>query len=759
MADSSVDRQYRHDSSEVDSAYGGESCFSNAYMSANGSVVDSLRALDPSALLTPTMTPRSTPAPSLDASSFLDDGAHTGNGDGKPAKKRKSWGQELPEPKTNLPPRKRAKTEDEKEQRRIERVKRNRLAAHNSRERKRQEVELLQIERDHIANQLATVESEKAAAEELVRRMAAQLETWRQFVPESVRANELKPDLKCLNPSSTSLDVSFSSGPTSTMDPRQASLASSDSTSEPRLCMSPSLDSESQPTTPIDPGHMSELMPFSANTTPFLSMTSLNDATFTSFDMSLQSPRLPTLSTALSNPTSPCFNFAQPYTFPLSPVNTYSPASWSSASCKDESLMASLMSPSLLSPSLLSSSLLLSPSPHGPASLAAKVESPSTLTGDAQNSDGDGMESKTPNTVNAFDTFKTSDTSTSKPSDAFNTATPKTRGVHVASSKLNIEANHKAIAPVDSAQTSPALPHADQTQHSAAMLCDPQCRSAVARAAKTLSPGRVLTLATSLTSAISTMPSTSTLLTSLTSPSPLAVPLALLALTLTFLQAACALTLRSTLSSISTWPRRAALSPSSPTRSSIWARSQAFLAPTAATPSLCPPFPTCTPTCAQLLQFATSLASQRGRGGASWAATDGLDSAKWRDLLSYLDLVTWSELEEVLSALPKAHGHDCIVGRICLSMASDAEKSTNETALPRRLSTGSTLTRSAKKAMTRDGSADDRWLRSREHGGQTLRERRLLRKSVLNRQPRRCSSGGWVKAEDESSVTAWIQCG
>jgi transcriptional activator HAC1 len=30
----------------------------------------------------------------------------------KPVKKRKSWGQQLPEPKTNLPPRKRAKTED-----------------------------------------------------------------------------------------------------------------------------------------------------------------------------------------------------------------------------------------------------------------------------------------------------------------------------------------------------------------------------------------------------------------------------------------------------------------------------------------------------------------------------------------------------------------------------------------------------------------------------------------------------------------------
>ncbi|WPG98822.1 Hypothetical protein R9X50_00162000 [Acrodontium crateriforme] len=63
----------------------------------------------------------------------------------KPAKKRKSWGQELPEPKTTLPPRKRAKTEDEKEQRRIERIKRNRAAAHNSRERKRQETETLAV--------------------------------------------------------------------------------------------------------------------------------------------------------------------------------------------------------------------------------------------------------------------------------------------------------------------------------------------------------------------------------------------------------------------------------------------------------------------------------------------------------------------------------------------------------------------------------------------------------------------------------------
>ncbi|KKP02138.1 basic region leucine zipper [Trichoderma harzianum] len=71
-------------------------------------------------------------------------GAEHSSSDKKPVKKRKSWGQVLPEPKTNLPPRKRAKTEDEKEQRRVERVLRNRRAAQSSRERKRLEVEALE---------------------------------------------------------------------------------------------------------------------------------------------------------------------------------------------------------------------------------------------------------------------------------------------------------------------------------------------------------------------------------------------------------------------------------------------------------------------------------------------------------------------------------------------------------------------------------------------------------------------------------------
>ncbi|KZF21256.1 hypothetical protein L228DRAFT_249044 [Xylona heveae TC161] len=82
-------------------------------------------------------------------------------GEKRAVKKRKSWGQELPTPKTNLPPRKRAKTDDEKEQRRIERVLRNRAAAQSSRERKRLEVEKLELERDDLAEENAQLRQER----------------------------------------------------------------------------------------------------------------------------------------------------------------------------------------------------------------------------------------------------------------------------------------------------------------------------------------------------------------------------------------------------------------------------------------------------------------------------------------------------------------------------------------------------------------------------------------------------------------------
>ena len=113
-----------------------------------------------------------TPEPTSPESSYhvKEESVESDDGNKKPTKKRKSWGQELPTPKTNLPPRyattnpiysrlltpkysKRAKTEDEKEQRRIERVLRNRQAAQSSRERKRQEVEKLEGEKSFIEQQ------------------------------------------------------------------------------------------------------------------------------------------------------------------------------------------------------------------------------------------------------------------------------------------------------------------------------------------------------------------------------------------------------------------------------------------------------------------------------------------------------------------------------------------------------------------------------------------------------------------------------
>ncbi|KAL6705766.1 transcription factor that binds to CRE motif [Coniothyrium glycines] len=166
-------------------------------------------------------TPPASDAPSTPAHSASDS---------KQVKKRKSWGQVLPEPKTSLPPRKRAKTDDEKEQRRIERVKRNRLAAHNSRERKRQEYELLQAEKDQMEADLQSYKDKMAT-------MAAELKFYRQKYPGEAPDNVVVFDL------STSPSDSFDTicpARTSTSFPSPISMDSMDS---PR-------DSSCQPETP-----------------------------------------------------------------------------------------------------------------------------------------------------------------------------------------------------------------------------------------------------------------------------------------------------------------------------------------------------------------------------------------------------------------------------------------------------------------------------------------------------------------------------
>ncbi|EWC47788.1 hypothetical protein DRE_02988 [Drechslerella stenobrocha 248] len=133
-------------------------------------LIKNMTLLPPSPPHTSDDESESSPAPSADSPKPEDEKSDDADADKKkPAKKRKSWGQELPTPTTNLPPRKRAKTEAEKEQRRIERVLRNRAAAHSSRERKRAEQEALEkrkkeieVENREMKIRLAQIEEEFA---------------------------------------------------------------------------------------------------------------------------------------------------------------------------------------------------------------------------------------------------------------------------------------------------------------------------------------------------------------------------------------------------------------------------------------------------------------------------------------------------------------------------------------------------------------------------------------------------------------------
>ncbi|KAG0634190.1 hypothetical protein HOY80DRAFT_856528, partial [Tuber brumale] len=72
--------------------------------------------------------------------------------------------------------RKRAKTDEEKEQRRIERVLRNRAAAQSSRERKRKEVQALEEERAKLAESNADMRARLVAQEEANRALYRELE-------------------------------------------------------------------------------------------------------------------------------------------------------------------------------------------------------------------------------------------------------------------------------------------------------------------------------------------------------------------------------------------------------------------------------------------------------------------------------------------------------------------------------------------------------------------------------------------------------
>lgn len=72
-------------------------------------------------------------------------------------RKRKAWGQPIPEFKEVIGPRKRAKTAEEKEQRKNERILRNRKAADKSRQRQKKAVEELENKQTQMARENATL--------------------------------------------------------------------------------------------------------------------------------------------------------------------------------------------------------------------------------------------------------------------------------------------------------------------------------------------------------------------------------------------------------------------------------------------------------------------------------------------------------------------------------------------------------------------------------------------------------------------------
>ena len=219
------------------------------------------------------MTPADTSFTAMTPQSFKDEferedsqALSTQGSDKKPTKKRKSWGQELPTPKTNLPPRydlddtitssvpvanafnrKRAKTEDEKEQRRIERVLRNRAAAHSSRERKRKEYEGLEDQKRAIMDENAAIKARLEAVEMENRRLQEELRKMTVFQGTPAQPSTTVEPISSSSPSLTTTQASPSvislkqeldelelpsPPPLPTVDPRQPSFSTSSPSSE-----------------------------------------------------------------------------------------------------------------------------------------------------------------------------------------------------------------------------------------------------------------------------------------------------------------------------------------------------------------------------------------------------------------------------------------------------------------------------------------------------------------------------------------------
>ena len=220
-----------------------------------------------------------------DSQYIKDEDDEDDQGDKKTAKKRKSWGQELPTPKTNLPPRyalpdhhspnpshanysirKRAKTEDEKEQRRIERVLRNRAAAQSSRERKRQEVEKLEGEKatieqqnQYLKDRLMAVEHEKFQLQQQLTKVTAQMKAMSEgsATPSTAASPAPEPQVfDHLRIKQEIDDYSLAATPQTFSSPSTMTYSPSQSPSQPSL----SFDDESLATSPDMTQHPAEML-------------------------------------------------------------------------------------------------------------------------------------------------------------------------------------------------------------------------------------------------------------------------------------------------------------------------------------------------------------------------------------------------------------------------------------------------------------------------------------------------------------------
>ena len=89
--------------------------------------------------------------------------------------------------------RKRAKTEAEKEQRRIERVIRNRLAAHSSRERKRKEVECLEDQKSVIESENSRLRNQLVVYVAKNQELLQEIKSLKAELGRSVHGPETKP--------------------------------------------------------------------------------------------------------------------------------------------------------------------------------------------------------------------------------------------------------------------------------------------------------------------------------------------------------------------------------------------------------------------------------------------------------------------------------------------------------------------------------------------------------------------------------------